>query len=419
MTQVRSARVEPSAVTETTTEVAVKAAEMTIARPIESAPALPPKSEKFAAPRANVAGAGTQTLRFDVEAKLTDGKQNAPEVEALLAAYAGAGSKPVSRPQERFLQWVAYIDGKLKEGKSTGEVVDIAVKDDLRRRVFLLEGLTKLYRSDVSPEFDHIYDASKKLEDALGGYTYAQGLTKIATESGAPAAAVDYLKACEAKAREDLEAHVRKHWMPDEHGKIPSIKKMVSTVRKADLGKYKDDRQRILDKIRDEIKDMDETDFDMKDLEGGLHELRRQMRFISVFCESAAGLIQFDPNRNPSPDYAHYANAELASSKYLILPGPEREKNPVQLSKSLFTANMDYVLKLGALKDMGERLHGLTRALIESKSASSPEAAEKQAMALLKLDEKSADFTAQGAVIYDEVKERKFFKALRRDLKEQ
>jgi hypothetical protein len=276
-----------------------------------------------------------------------------------------------------------------------------------------------MYKGELGKEMDGQFDVAKALEDALGKYTYAISMTKTAVDKGAPTAVVDYLKKCEADARESLEGHVRDHWMPNENGKIPAIKKLVRSITKADFEKYKVDREFIQKKIAKEIKEIDETDFDMKDLEGGLHELRRQLRWVPVFCEATAGLIQLDETRNPSKFYEPMLQTKLATDKYLILPTAEREKSPINISKSLYTANMDYVLKLGAIKDLGEQIHGMERGFTETGLAKTPEEAHKMALSLLKLDDAAADFSAQGQKIYQEMRENELLETLRQDIKEQ
>ncbi len=377
-----------------------------------------PEAREIAAPaRADVRGSGSAALRFETEAKL-DKKHNTPEVEKLLLSYLGDGTKPVSRPQERILGWVAYVDAKLKEGKTTDEVLDIAVRDDLRRRVFLLEGLFKLYRGEISKDLDGQFDVSKAFEDVLGKYTYARSMTKAATDNGAPQPVIAELQKCEAQAREDALGFLR-DWMPNDKGKIPGIKRMIQAVRKGDFGKYKDDREYLQKKIAKEIKEIDEGEFDMQDLEGGLHELRRQLRWIPVYCESTAGLVQLDEKKNPVDAYASLLGGQVATSKYVVLPPADREKNPLFVSKSLYSANMDYVLKLGAIKDKGEAIHGMERAFTAAGVAKTPKEAHEAALALLKLDASAADFSAEGEKIYAEMRQHGLLSALRHDIKEQ
>jgi hypothetical protein len=407
MTRVTSARFAPVSTLEIGQEKSVKAVP-------KSDQVEAKKLHKIEAPaRANVRGTGDQTI-----ALRTDKKQNTPEVEALLALYA-EGSKPVSRPQERLLHWVAFIDGKLKLAGSASEVVDVAVKEDLRRRVFLLEGLLKLYRGTISKDIDHGFDAAKKLEDGLGDYTYAVSMTKTASEKGAPAEVVAYFKGEEAAARQKLESDMTAQWMPNENGKIPGIKKLVHAIRKGEFEKYKNDREYLQKAIAHEIKDVEESDYDMGDLENGLHELRRQLRWVPVYAESTAGLFQLDDTKDPVAAYKAMKDSELASSKFVRLPSAEREKAPVQVSKSLYVSNMDYVLKLGAIKDMGEQIHGMARAYLALGTAKDEKDATRLALQLLGLDASSADFSAQGTKIYQELQERKLLRALRHDIKEQ
>jgi hypothetical protein len=73
----------------------------------------------------------------------------------------------------------------------------------------------------------------------------------------------------------------------------------------------------------------------------GLHELRRQLRWLPIFAVSLDGLVITSDEHNPVKEYRALASSAVAESPYARLPEPIREDRPIAISRSLFLAAID------------------------------------------------------------------------------
>ena len=142
------------------------------------------------------------------------------------------------------------------------------------------------------------------------------------------------------------------------------------------------------------LDDIDDTDYDMFDLQGqdGLHDFRRDLRWLPIFAEALDGLFVLDKGHNPVKEYEKLLISDpadpdfvsdLSTSKYVRLPDAELEDKPVKMSLSLYTANMKGVLDFGKLKDRGEAIENIAHALVHGGDAEDLEEALPVAMDLL------------------------------------
>ncbi len=340
---------------------------------------------------------------------------NTPAVASLLARYGCDETLP--RPAERVLTWAAKIEGALSGAEGTEAAIDHVMAMDLRRQVFLLEGILKLYAKKDS-SFDKPFAAAKKLEDTLGDYSYARGMLKLAEEKKAPAAVVDVLRAAEKHARAQLGRVLEDGWLPaGKKGRSKQIRKLVRHLESHSWRSYDDDRTFLVKSLRKCVKDLIHDDFDMHVLDQGIHELRRHLRWLPVYSEATAGLVVLDESKNPAPAYTDMLSEPLAQSKYVTLPPPEREPAPVSLAKSLYVANMHYVLEFGAIKDHGEQLEGIGHAYEAAGLAKNEEEGRAMAQELLGMSAQDADITTAAQKLYDELRRNNLLGAWHDDLK--
>jgi hypothetical protein len=312
---------------------------------------------------ASVGGAGVNRFQLDA---LLDKKgrlqENLPDVTALLARYGVEG--PVDRPFERVLVHAAKIEGILRSETDPDKLVDVVMGKDLRRQVFLLEGISKMYTDIHGKKAERVYDETKRLEDQIGKYSMTKSNLAAAEKVGADPRAVTILRTDMEAARAALKGLLVEEWMPNAKGKIPAMRDIVEDWSEAKWGSYEKDLAKVKDELSRRLGKLEETPYDMNNLEDGIHELRRQLRWFPIYAESLNGLFQLDETKNPVPAYEPLLKHEIASSKYVQLPAADREKDPISLPKSVYCALMQLTLDLGALKDSGEPIHFLRDAYV-------------------------------------------------------
>jgi hypothetical protein len=371
-------------------------------------------------PAAGAPGAGLQArLSAVLEAR---GAHRAagdmrPGVAELYEAYGV--EQRFGRPRERVLSWAAFIHDFIS-AQDKGGISKAMVDKDLRRQVFLLEGILKLYRKEY-PELRPVFDEAKKLEDMLGHYKEPRDQLEAMAGTRAPPEALAVLEKKAVDTERQLEAYVAERWTPDAKGRIPAIATLVKTLEGADWASERDDRAFLVRALRTELKGILETPYDMGELQGdvGMHELRRDLRWFPIYIESLDGLVQLDDTRNPLQAYEPLLETDLARSKFLRLPDASLDKDPILLSKSLYAANMQAVLAFGGLKDEREAIEGLAHAMTDAGlAAPGAESETLAAKALGRAADGDAKLVAQGRVLFEELQKNKLVKALRDDLKE-
>lgn len=305
---------------------------------------------------------------------------NTPAVAAFLQRYDV--DHKVKRPLERVLVHAAKLHDVLASEPDPKKLVDVVMNGDLRRHVFLLEGIAKLYERDYK-EAKGVGESVKLLEDTLGAVSMHRSNLAYARHLNVPPDVLAFMEKAEATARNDLEKLLVDQWMPrKKDGQIPALRDLMEGWGDAKWEDYVDDKKYVRTELVRRLDKVASTDFDMHDLQGGLHELRRQLRWFPIYTESLNGLLQLDEKKNPVAAYEPLLQVTLATSKYVDLPNDAREAGAIRISKSLYVALMQLTLDLGGLKDAGEPFEAVTHAYLSLKKAKTLEEANQQVTAL-------------------------------------
>lgn len=323
-----------------------------------------------------VGGAGV--MRFNLDAILDKKgrlEENTPEVKALLDTYKVDG--PVDRPFERVLITAAKIETILKGESDPEKLVDLVMAKDLRRQVFLLEGSSKMYSDIHGKPAERVYESTKKLEDQLGHYSMTKSNLAQAEKVKADPKVIALLTKDMNDSRAALKSVLQDEWMPDAKGRLPAMRDIVEDWGEAKWGSYEKDTKKVKEELSRRLEKLENTPYDMKDLQGGVHELRRQLRWFPIYAESLNGMFQLDDSKNPVKAFEPLLKADIATSKYVQLPDSSREKDAIQIPKSVYCALMQLTLDLGALKDAGEPLEFIREAYVRSGASKDAASAQK------------------------------------------
>ncbi|HVZ35265.1 MAG TPA: hypothetical protein VG963_22720, partial [Polyangiaceae bacterium] len=292
------------------------------------------------------------------------------------------------------------------------------LRQDLRSKLFYLEGILWLYRHGYDGALEHAYRATKALEDVLGATDAALHLLELARQLGLPEPVLQWCETQASLTKTEVAEQLTQHWLPLPDGTIPIFRSICATLVALDFEGYARDRRSLMREIRSWLRKLEHTSLDMYVLQGnhGLHELRRQLRWLPIIAVSLDGLVITNDEHNPIKDYRALLTSKVAASPYARLPEPIREDKPIAISKSVFLAAIDLIARLGELKDRGEDLAGLEHALIGGGAAKTSRAARARALELLGRtpDQLMAD-QRQAERIYRGLKRNRFFKVLRSD----
>ena len=334
----------------------------------------------------------------------------------------------LGRPRERIVHWLARIqDALISAADGAGPVKSVAdtanryLQSNLRLDVFYLEGILKLYKKS-HPEISAIFDDVKAFEDALGVASGARSALSAAQKlPELPAPALAWLEVQVREADAALHAEIQKNWQVDQKGHVPVFSRLVQELTNGSWDMYGADKKNLVAELDRRLKKFQKADMDMGVLQGdtGVHELRRQLRWIPIYAVALDGLFRFDDARHPIDAYANLMDTDLVHSKYAQLPPSHREKSPIPFSRSLYLRITQLIDELGRIKDDGESIEAIAHALLASGCAADLHDATSQAEKILGVPPGSEDVVfAQAKTIYDEMQAHHFIRAVRDEVRE-
>lgn len=252
-------------------------------------------------------------------------------------------------------------------------------RNEARKIFFMLEALSKLYAGLHSKnKFKKLRKEFKMVEDGLGEIDYYEVLFKeFINQNNIPQEVVYYIKKQSKKKSIQLNQLLVMSWRPNQ---IRIIKKKLSKIDWLDeqteitgIRKYYELQ------IRKIITLKNSTHFHFNDLED-VHELRRKLRWLSIYALSLCGKVQLVKSTESVPE--KYLTKEIITSPYNKLPDANDSKYFVLLDKNIFYALSWLIAELGKLKDNGYRIIEIKKALTENTTISETEAFEKAYKAL-------------------------------------
>jgi hypothetical protein len=294
---------------------------------------------------------------------------------------------PTNRPIARI---VVHAD-RLQAGLSM--TIDDILSKDVRAHAFMLEGLLRLYRMGAKGKdkkrLDKQLDHLKEIEDAIGALGYAIDMAAAAGSSRQ-----DKAKAKQSidDERVNLSAVLAAWSSPARIDGVVAAMAKLDAVQDHDNDRESRHVRKCLRAMIDDIDD-DIAELDMDDLEEGIHELRRQLRWIPIVMIALGGLVVLDASTDPIPSLAGLKTSPLATSRFGQLPTSAIETDPIAVPQSLFLELSRIIGVLGEIKDRGQRA--------EHSSSS-------QDMAFVH---------AEGHALFDVLQETRLLTALRRSLK--
>ena len=112
-------------------------------------------------------------------------------------------------------------------------------------------------------------------------------------------------------------------------------------------------------------------------MEADVHELRRDIRWLSIYPQCLRGCIQLSKAKS-SPKYLDkYLTKEITGSPYNIMPDAGDCKHFLLLDKNRFYALSWLIAELGKLKDNGLRVVVIEEALLQTTKTNDKDALKK------------------------------------------
>ncbi len=260
----------------------------------------------------------------------------------------------------RFLFFLEKIKIILEKAESAENPALNAFANDLRTPLFMLEALSRLYKK-IHPhqKLKKLNKQFKELEDLLGAIDYYDSFAKeFAVNPKIPSAITRYLQDKTAEKTEELNTCLKKeNWIGSPKNRLSKITK---TLEKIDWLNEKEDTAAILNIYQQAIEKLEKKykipNLQFTDVENDVHELRRELRWLSIYPQALRGLIQLKSNAG-TPDFLRkYLTPEILHSLFNIMPDGSNLPHHIFLNDNYYYALSWMIAELGILKDNGLRI---------------------------------------------------------------
>jgi hypothetical protein len=256
------------------------------------------------------------------------------------------------------------------------------LSNNARTVLFYLEAMTRLLAQMHHPKkFTKLNERFKCLEDGLGSMDYYAGLLKdFKGNKKIPATIVSELDEQYQTEAFKFNALLREQgWLGNKANRMTKIKQAIKEIDWLEDAAFKDELKRYyLQQIEQLNKQISEP---FTDIEAGIHELRRDVRWLSIYPQAFKGLVALKP-AVAAQKWQKYCTPEIINSPFNQLPRADDVTDVLMLNANPFYAMSWLIAALGTLKDQGLRLLALSQAWQRTEGLT-PEQADERALATL------------------------------------
>lgn len=263
-----------------------------------------------------------------------------------------------------FLLYSKQLQGLLTSAAKQENPALWLFRNDARTCFFMLEALTRLHQKAFDEKvFVKWNNRFKKLEDLLGEVDKYDALEKElkANKKVSPEVlkyfsvhANKYITRCNQRLRE-------KDWFEDK------LQKFDKGIRKLNIGydrKYVDGLMFAISHEIDEILYFAlKYNYTFTKIEEQVHELRRKLRWLSIYATCLQGLIQLKASPRKRKYHVNYFTKETINSPFNKIAQRPGRTIIEEFDKNSFLALSWLITELGKLKDVVIKLHELKDAI--------------------------------------------------------
>lgn len=257
----------------------------------------------------------------------------------------------------RFLHFLSKTEKILAEATASENPARLIYEQDLRTALFMLEGLSRIYKK-VYPrqKIKKLNRKFKHFEDLLGQINFYDEFHEAFQENEKiPALITSYTsEKVEGKLNELNTFLIKKKWIGT---KKKGLKKIYKTLDKVEWFDETGDGRAVgmiyENEIRKVIKKFKSSEESFGNIEHDVHELRRELRWLSIYPQALCGLVQLTAE-DDCPEYLRkYLTPEIVNSKFNVMPAGDALNHHIFLNRNYFYALSWMIDRLGKLKDSG------------------------------------------------------------------
>ena len=243
-------------------------------------------------------------------------------------------------------------------------------KNDARTPLFMLEGLSKLYAElHNKKKFTKLKEHFKLLEDAIGAIDYYDHFNKNLTlNKKVPVQVTQYLQAQTREKIQHLNDLLEQNkWINDTNERIEKIrKKLTEATWMKPANEIKAIELFYGKAISNIIAFTESTEYHFDNMEDDVHELRRKIRWLSIYPQALQGCVQLTAVKPIPKHLKKYLTAEIVNSPYNIMPEIGNSTHILKLNKNYYLSLSWMIATLGKQKDNGLQIVAIKEALMQS-----------------------------------------------------
>ncbi|MEO7309619.1 MAG: hypothetical protein ABIX01_04420 [Chitinophagaceae bacterium] len=269
---------------------------------------------------------------------------------------------------QRFNFYLQQLQPLLDKASASDNPAKLLYEQGARTPIFMLEALARMYEKIHNKKiFGKQKVHFKLLEDMLGEVDYYDCFQKeLKTVKKIPAAVKTYLQ---EKTEEKIAALnavlAAEGWIRNDDKRMMKI---ASKLKKADWLDEAEDAAAIKKQygkiIEGIIESIATNKINFDNVEDDVHELRRQLRWLSIYPQCFQGLFQLKAGGKPTAAQRKYLTKEITGSAFNKMPAKGKLQNTILLNANNFYALSWMIADLGKLKDSGLQIEVLTEALM-------------------------------------------------------
>lgn len=256
-------------------------------------------------------------------------------------------------------------------------------QNNARTVLFMLEALTRLHNNAFDEKlFSKWTKRFKKLEDSFGEidndyWLYNEFKTNKLIDKEITGYFFEKYQKSLAKMDEYL---LEKEWLESK------LDKFENRLNKFDVEYNKDYINELRIAISEEIESisffMERIDFSFTKFEEEVHELRRKLRWLSIYGQALNGLAQLKKSTRPRKYKLNYFSKEILTSPYNKLPKKPTNTAILEFDQDAFFALSWIINELGKYKDIGLKCESLTKVTFKLQDITSHQAKVKSLKAI-------------------------------------
>jgi hypothetical protein len=208
-------------------------------------------------------------------------------------------------------------------------------------------------------KFLKLKERFKQIEDLIGGVDYYDNFAKdFLADAEMPSTIRMFLEGKRDEKLAQLNASLLKRkWINHDPTRTKRIRKRLkgmdwlSTEKELEL--IKKFYQKSIEAINTFYKDTGAT---FANLEEQVHELRRRLRWLSIYPQALQGAIQLKDSQIKDVAVEKYLTPEIVNSPFNKMPEQGNTPTTLLLEKNYFLALSNIISTLGKLKDRGLRV---------------------------------------------------------------